>query len=101
MDIDAPMRRDLQPRTLSAIEQPGIDTRVLMNQHRSLCAIRGCDQAQLPAPLLLTEVPLFVARLDAALTGRDPDLQKMYRRTAGGIELAVLHATPGAHALHV
>src|ERR1700689_2370435 len=91
MQVHEPARRNRESRLLVGVEQAGVHARVLMNQHRSVGTIRGGDQAQPPAPLLRTEVPLFVAGLDAALLRLDPDLQKMHRFAVRGVELAVLH----------
>ena len=72
-----------------------------MDRHRAVAAVGRGDQAQLAALVGVVEVLLLVARRDAALVRLDPDLQEVRRLVRRVVELAVLHAAAGAHALHV
>src|SRR5437773_214520 len=73
--------RDLEPRAaagrervlyaLAAIEDRGVDLRVLMDVQRALFAVRRDKQAELPA--LVGEELLLVARLDVFDRRQDPD----------------------------
>ena len=63
--------------------------------------VRSRHQAQLSALVSVRKMFLFVARGDAALVGLDPDLQEMRGVIRRVVELAVLHAAAGTHALHI
>jgi hypothetical protein len=64
-------------------------------------AVGRGHQAQLAALLGLGERLLLVAGRDAGDVGLDPDLQEVRHLLGRVVELAVLHAGAGAHALHV
>src|SRR5437660_7580611 len=77
----------------------GVDARVLVDRQRPVGCVRRGDE---PQPSLLLgggKRTLFVARLQALAVRQKPDLIKVHRLVARGIELAVLDAGAGAHAL--
>jgi hypothetical protein len=70
-----------------------------MNECRTLASVRGDDKdfgIILPCSV---RVPLGVTGLEATLTRAEPDLQEASRLRAGGVELTVGDAAPGAHKL--
>ena len=84
-----------------AVEEPGVNARVLVNQQRFLRAIGRDDEPQSPALLRRPEALLFVARLDVCFVRLNPDLQKVRALGARGIEFAMPDAAAGTHSLHV
>src|SRR6266571_6811648 len=86
---------------LRAVEQAGVDARVLVDSHRTVAAVRRHDEPQPAALLLRGEMLLVVRRFNAANVGLDPDLQEMRHARLVVVVLAVQHAAPGAHPLHV
>jgi hypothetical protein len=101
MHIDAASGRDRLAHRLVAIEQRRVHRGILVDGHRALAPVVRRDQPQPPLPSLGREMRLFVAGLDAAPIGLDPDLQQVGQFVLRRIELAVHHAATGAHALHV
>ena len=101
MHIDVAVRAHGQLGGLIAVEQAGIDPRILAHGQGTAIAFGRDDLAQAAALVGLGEVHLLVARLSAALVGHDPDLQEVHGIGARMVELAVLHAAAGAHHLHV
>src|SRR6202030_737862 len=61
VNVDPAARPDGQGRALSAVEQPRVNPRVLMDQHRSVGAIGRYDEAQSAALLFGSKAFLFVA----------------------------------------
>src|SRR5690606_14604545 len=68
---------ELQRSMFLAVEQTGIKPRVGMNRHRAILAVGRSHEAQLAALGFGAKRLLFVAGLDAAHIGFDPDLQKV------------------------
>src|SRR4029079_4627125 len=101
VQISAPARRERMRCLLAAVEQRGKNPGVLVDLQRSFCAVGRSDQPQAPAFLVVRDVFLLVFRRNSTHVGLDPDLQKMRFARFLVIELAVLHAAPGAHALDV
>ncbi len=101
MQVDAAAGRDFERGPLGAVEQAGVDPRVLMDQRRALGGIGRGDQTQTPAFVLGREVSLLVARLEPEPIRLDPDLEEVHGLGARRVELAVAHAAAGAHPLHV
>src|SRR5258706_9712460 len=92
---------ELVARLLRAVEQAGIDARVLVHAHRALGAVGRGDEAQAAALVRGGEMLLLVLRRDAARLRLDPHLQEVRGAALVVVGLAVLHAASGAHALHV
>ncbi|EFK96889.1 hypothetical protein LDC_1093, partial [sediment metagenome] len=86
---------------LGAVEQAGMQGGIGMDRHRAVAAVAGRHQRQPAALGRGVEVLLLVAWRDASLRRLDPDLQEVRGAVGGMVELAVLHAGAGAHALHV
>mmetsp|Transcript_1065 Transcript_1065/g.2840 ORF Transcript_1065/g.2840 Transcript_1065/m.2840 type:complete len:213 (-) Transcript_1065:201-839(-) len=86
-----------------AIEQARVEPGIRMDRDRPAGSVAGRHQAQLAALGGGVEMLLLIARRDAAQggVGLDPDLQEMRGPVLGVIELAVLNAGAGAHALHI
>src|SRR5450759_4037884 len=91
----------LMRHALRAVDERSVDRRVLMDRYRAAASIAGCDQPQPAAFRYRVEMLLLIARLDADDIRLDPALQQVYEFALRWIELAVLHALPRAHALHV
>ncbi|GAB1381933.1 hypothetical protein MASR1M50_02510 [Burkholderiales bacterium] len=72
-----------------------------MDAHRPRIRLARRDQAQ-AAPLVGSgNRLLLVARANAGALGQQPDLQEVRDLVGRVVELAVLHASAGTHALHV
>src|SRR5260370_17944152 len=84
-----------------AIEQRGIEVRILMNQDRAVAPIGRGQQAQLAALLLGSEKFLLVARLDTHHRRLDPDLEEMHGFLPRRVVLAVEYAGTGTHSLYI
>src|SRR6185503_4161183 len=99
--VGAPAFRERMRDRIRAVEERGVEARILVDRDRTLPAIGRGDEAKLPALGLGLEALLLVARRDAAARGLDPDLQEMHRIPVGSVELAVRDARARAHALDV
>src|SRR6266849_3313560 len=86
---------------LRAVEQAGVDARVLVDLHRAVDAVGRHDEPQPAALFLRRELLLLVRRRDPGDVGLDPDLQEMRHARFVVVVLAVQHPAPGAHPLHV
>ena len=84
-----------------AIEQRGVEIRILVNQDRTIAPIGRSNQAELAALLLGSEKFLLVARLDTHHCRFDPDLQEMHWILPRRVVLAVEHAGTGTHSLYI
>ena len=84
-----------------AVDQRGVEIRVLVDGHRPFAAVGGRDESQAPALRRGVEVLFLVRRRDAGDTRLDPDLQEVDEVRPRRVELGVAHARAGAHALHV
>src|SRR5882762_5554182 len=94
-------RRGLVASALRAVEEAGVNARVLVDAHGTFAAVGRGDKAQ-PAPLVFGgEVLLFILRRDAAHLRLDPDLQEVRAAVLVVVGLAALHTAAGARALHV
>src|SRR6202789_720881 len=91
----------LQIRVLGAIEQAREQSRVLMDDHRSVRPLRRSDQPQSAAFFRLRKMLLLVARFDAEHARLHPDLKKMHGGPGRWVEFAMKHAGTCAHALNV
>jgi hypothetical protein len=67
----------------------------------AIAAIPGGHEPQVALLVGLGEILLLVARGEAAALREDPDLEEVDQLRLGGVELAVGHAGPGGHALHI
>src|SRR5687768_13980022 len=99
--IDQPTWRNIERCTLCAVEQTGVDARVLVNQNGAITLVRRRDQPQPPTLLVRCEALLLIAGLDALHVRLDTDLQEVDEARGRRIELAVAYAAASAHALHV
>jgi len=86
---------------LVAIQDRGVDVRVLVDQQRTVAAILRGDQAQLAALGFRGEMGLLVARGDVLGVREQPDLQEVHGFVGRVVELAVADPAACAHALHV
>src|SRR5690348_5106196 len=91
----------LERRPLAAVEKTRVETRVLVQAYRAVCAVGRRDKAQPAALLLGRKVLLLVGRCQACHARLDPDLEEMRGALRIVVELAVQHPRAGAHALHV
>ena len=66
MDIGPPPLLDRKPGLLAAVENPGVQHRLLVDHHRAVTPVRRGDQAKPAALLLGREVLLLVRRRDTA-----------------------------------
>jgi len=98
---DAATARDRVCHARASIEIGDVEQRVLMQRHRAAASVGRGNQPQLPPPLLDGKSLLLVARRQAGPVRDDPDLQEMHWLDLRRIELAVLDAGAGAHALHL
>jgi hypothetical protein len=86
---------------LAGLEADAINLSVLMNRRRPIAPVRRNDEHLRRIRLFRPRLPLSVTRSQTAFPRLNPDLQKVKRIVAAGIELAVRHAAACAHQLNL
>src|SRR5258706_3755433 len=92
---------ELVARLLRAVEQAGIDARVLVHAHRALGAVGRGDEAQAAALVRGGEMVLLVLPRDAALLRLPPELAVFGASALVLVALREFDAASRAHWLHV
>src|SRR6266849_1087219 len=100
VQVGAPTGLQTVDSAVRTVQKRGVHEGILVDRHGSLAPVGRGDQPQPPALGRLVEMLLLVARRDAGNARLDPDLEKV-RHVLSMIELAVQHALPRAHTLHV
>jgi hypothetical protein len=101
VNVGITLRWYVELRRFGAVEQSGVDARVLVHAEDAVTALRRDDQAQAAALFGIDHVDLLITRRDSETVRHNPNLKKMHQRVRVGIELAVFDTAPGTHHLHV
>jgi len=92
-------RGELVGDGLARCEADAVNVGVLMNGRGLVAAVGRNYENFRCVGMFGFRVPLVVAGLETGFAGLDPDLEEVGEFAGGGIELAVGHATTGAHEL--